>query len=215
MCKYLCFFFFVTLNQKYLLAPTRIPQRRVPKTTSNLLQSPPIYTDSVASRNKSFHLFMYIQNIFKLSILPLVTNSSSKTDPAASPNASSCSVLLAQTRRVHTQGTMKRTLIKHEYEHVKLSSPHCPIKSTVQKKKESKESKRKTEPVPGRHFYIQFPGGDGSLFISSLSPQFSSSSSSPPPILAKSSFFIQSSYDQHKTPCYIRFLFKWPTISCC
>lgn len=34
--------------------------------------------------------------------------------------------------------------------------------------------------MPGRHFYIQFPGGDGLLFMSSLSP---SSSSFPSPVI--------------------------------
>lgn len=48
---------FVTLNKKTSGNPPLIPKDRVPKTISNLLQSPPIYTDSVASRNESFHLF--------------------------------------------------------------------------------------------------------------------------------------------------------------
>ncbi|TMS14397.1 hypothetical protein E3U43_022877 [Larimichthys crocea] len=49
-------FFFVTLKEN-ICFPSPTPKDRVPKTKSNLLQSPPIYTDSVASSNESFHIF--------------------------------------------------------------------------------------------------------------------------------------------------------------
>ena len=52
------FFFFVTLKRKYMLTLPRSLKTRVPKTKSNLLQSPPIYTDSVASRNESFRFIL-------------------------------------------------------------------------------------------------------------------------------------------------------------
>lgn len=60
------FFFFCNSKWKYLFLrphapPLPGPQIQSTKNQSNLLQSPPIYTDSVASRNKSF-LFFYVHS---------------------------------------------------------------------------------------------------------------------------------------------------------
>lgn len=55
-------FFLCNSTQIYLLTlHSPVPKDTVPKTKSNLLQSPPIYTDSVASCNKSF-LFIYVHS---------------------------------------------------------------------------------------------------------------------------------------------------------
>lgn len=166
------------------------------------MQSPPIYTDSVASRNKSFHLFMYIQNIFKLSILSLANNNppSSEPDPRGvqpgrTLGKSNQRLLMfspSHTNTAHTQGTMKRTLITHKYEHVKLSSPHRLIKSTVQKK-------QKKQTRAGAWETLLYTVSWRRRIISSLSSQ---SSSSQLPILAKSSFSsspVMTSTKHHAT----------------
>lgn len=173
--------FFCNSKKKNICHPSpKSPKTRVPKTKSNLLQSPPIYTDSVASCNKSFHLFMYIQNIFKqlkdtthptsMSLLAL-TVSSPFLGWEFRPIASSRSALHTLThsyRDTHTY--IHKAQWIELWSNTSMNTPNCLVVSTVQKGK----------PVPfaGRHIYIQFPGGDGSLFMSSLSPPPPSSSSS-------------------------------------
>lgn len=96
--KYSVQIFFCNSKLKISVNPPLIPKDRVPKTISNLLQSPPIYTDSVASRNESFHFFfffffMYIQNIFKQ--LKYTTNPTGVSLHASTNDLTQCKVVLS------------------------------------------------------------------------------------------------------------------------
>lgn len=148
MCKY----FFVTLKEKYLSSlnpPPKSPKTKVPKTKSNLLQSPPIYTDSVASRDKSFHLFMYIQNISKqlkdtnstsVSLIALAISSPFLgwefwpiTSPRSAPLTLTHSYGDAHAR-THTHTYIHKAQWIELWSNTSMNTPNCLVISTVQKR---------------------------------------------------------------------------------
>ena len=128
LCKYLFFFFSCNSKQKYLLNPFPLSpwslKTRVPKTN----RSPPIYTDSVASRGGSFHILTYIH--FRTSLKQLKIHNKL---PLCAPSSSSQGVLTNHSFPVSLSRFITHILYTHIHKaqwielwsNTSMNTPNC------------------------------------------------------------------------------------------